>query len=254
MRSLIFISSFFIFQISHAFTLNSSTNPNLKGWEGGDVQLLVNTSNCPASVDVVGIIQAAVQVWNNVPTSAIKVSYGGSASSTNLASPPTVYCETNFQAVLGADQNAVPGAAAVIAPTGQITQGVLILNVSSGQGNIANFDETTLKIILAHEIGHILGLGHSSDIRALMYYNASAKTELRLAQDDIDGMSYLYPSDEMKNNKYGGCGLVQNLPPPSGGSLLFLFLVMCLPICQWKASRDRSYFKISAYKENPATN
>ena len=252
MKFLIGISSLFIFQIGYAFTLNSSTNPNLKGWEGGDVQLLVNTSNCPANVDVVGIIEAAAQVWNNVPTSAIKVSYGGSTTSTDLASPPTVYCETNFQAVLGADQNAVPGAAAVIAPAGQITQGVLILNVSSGLGNIANFDETTLKIILAHEIGHILGLGHSSSTHALMYYNASAKTELRLAQDDIDGMSYLYPSDELKNNKYAGCGLVQNLPPPSGPSLFFLFLLMSAPIWMWKISRRRIYFKISAYKEKPA--
>lgn len=247
MKHLLCVLSFFIFQNGYAFTLNSTSNPNLKGWDGGDVQLVVNTSNCPASVDVVGIIEAAAQVWNNVPTSAIKVSYGGSTTSTSLSSPPTVYCETNFQAVLGADQNAVPGAAAVSAPTGQITQGVLVLNVSSGLGNIANFNETTLKIILAHEIGHILGLGHSSDIRALMYYDASAKTELRLAQDDIDGMSYFYPSDELKNNKYAGCGHVQNLPPPSGPSLFFLFLLMSIPIWLWKISQRRISFRVSKY-------
>lgn len=225
---------------SPAFTLNSSTNPNLEGWNSGDVQILVNTSNCPSNVDVVGVIRSAVEVWNNVPSSSIRVSYGGGTTSTDFGSPPTVYCETNFQAVLGANQDAVPGAAAVLAPDGRINRGILVLNVSAGQGNIANFDETTLKIILAHEIGHILGLGHSADVNALMYFDASAKTQLSLAQDDIDGLSYLYPSDEFDEGKFAGCGLVKTSPPPSGGKLGLILLLMTLPLLIWKKQRDRA--------------
>lgn len=216
---------------SFAFTVNSSTNPNLKGWDGADVQLLVNTANCPAGFDVVGIIESAVSVWNNVPDSKIKVSYGGSTTSTTFASLPTVYCEVNFQSVTGADQNSVPGAAAVLAPSGTITQGLLFLNASAGQANVANFDSTTLKIILAHEIGHILGLGHSETTNALMYFDASAKTKLSLAQDDMDGMSYLYPSNELSDSKkILGCGLVKNAKPPTRGSAMALLLFLMLPI------------------------
>lgn len=216
---------------SFAFTLNSSSNPNLKGWDGADVQLMVNLANCPAGVDVVGIIEGAVSVWNNVPDSKIKVSYGGTTTSTTFASPPTVYCETNFQGVTGASQNAVPGAAAVQAPNGTITQGLLYLNASGGQANIANFDNTTLKIILAHEIGHILGLGHSETTNALMYYDASAKTKLSLAQDDMDGMSYLYPSNELSDTKkMMGCGLVKNVKPPTAGNGMILFGFFILPL------------------------
>lgn len=226
---------------SFAFTLSSSTNPNLEGWAGGDVQLLVNTANCPANVDVVGIIKDSVAVWNNVPTSSVKVSYGGSTTSTTFASPTTVYCETNFQTVVGADQNFVPGAANTGTVGGRITQGILYLNVSAGNANIANYDQTKLRIILAHEIGHILGLGHSGTANSLMYYNASARQKLSISQDDIDGISYLYPSNEFSDSKFAGCGLVKDLPPPKGGGLTLLMLMLCLPLLV--AVRFRNRFK-----------
>lgn len=224
---------------SYAFTLNSSTNPNLEGWSGGDVQLLVNTANCPANVDVVGIIKDSVAVWNNVPTSSVKVSYGGSTTSTIASSPTTVYCETNFQAVVGADQNFVPGAASVSTTGGRISQGILYLNVSAGNANIANFDQTILKVILAHEIGHILGLGHSGSTNSLMYFDASARQKLSISQDDIDGISYLYPSNEFSDNKFAGCGLVKNLPPPKGGGLTLMMLILSLPLLVAVRFRNR---------------
>lgn len=225
---------------SFAFTLNSSTNPNLEGWQSSDVQLLVNTANCPANVDVVGIIKDAVSVWNNVATSSIKVSYGGTTTSTTYASPTTVYCETNFQTVVGADQNFVPGAASVGTLDGKIVQGILYLNVSAGNASIANFDQTILKIILAHEIGHILGLGHSGTTNSLMYFDASARQKLSLSQDDIDGISYLYPSNEFSDSKFAGCGLVKNLPPPKGGGLIFLMLIFSLPLLAALRFRNRT--------------
>jgi hypothetical protein len=242
MKSIIFLTSF-ISSISFSFTLNSSTNPNLEGWSGGDVQLLVNTANCPANIDVVGIIKDSVSIWNNVPTSSIKVSYGGSTTSTVASSPTTVYCETNFQAVVGADQNFVPGAASVSTTGGRISQGILYLNVSAGNANIANFDQTILKVILAHEIGHILGLGHSGSTNSLMYFDASARQKLSLSQDDIDGISYLYPSNEFSDSKFAGCGLVKNLPPPKGGGIILLMLILSLPILV--SVRFRNLFKQS---------
>lgn len=218
---------------AHAFTLNSPNNPNLEGWRNSNIELLVNLANCPSGIDVVGLISEAADVWNHAPTSRVKVSYGGTTTSTAWSSPTTVYCETNFQAVVGADQNAVPGAAAVDGSTGEITRGVLYLNVSAGQANIANFDSKLLKIILAHEIGHILGLGHSESSSALMYYDASSKQELNLSQDDIDGISYLYPSDELSGDDFAGCARIQNsrpMPPSQTGATLLLLL---LPLIAW---------------------
>ncbi len=233
MKTVAFIFSWIFFQSAFAFTLASSTDPNLKGWADSTVEFRVNDSNCPAGVDVVGIIRDAVEVWNNVPTSSIKAAYGGSTTSTTFSNPTTVYCETSFNTVTNASEDFVPGAANTSKSNSSIVSGILYLNASGGQANIANFDRTVLTIILAHEIGHVLGLGHSPDSQALMYYDGSAKTKLSLGQDDIDGISYLYPSDEMKTGKYAGCGMIKNLPPPSKGNFVLLLFAVMLPFAIW---------------------
>ncbi|XP_043854071.1 stromelysin-1-like [Dromiciops gliroides] len=58
-------------------------------------------------------------------------------------------------------------------------------------------DKTGVNLFLAaaHELGHSLGLHHSSDTKALMYplYNTNTDpNKLRLSRDDIDGIQSLY--------------------------------------------------------------
>ncbi|XP_009512512.2 interstitial collagenase [Phalacrocorax carbo] len=51
-----------------------------------------------------------------------------------------------------------------------------------------------LFIVMAHELGHSLGLSHSNDPGALMYptYSYTDPNEFRLPQDDIDGIQAIY--------------------------------------------------------------
>ncbi|AZZ36348.1 hypothetical protein CIK05_05935 [Bdellovibrio sp. qaytius] len=229
---------------AQAFTL-ITTNPNQTGWASNEITFLVNTANCP--IDVVALMSNAVAVWNNVAHSNIKASYGGATTSTAYANPTTVYCEANFSAATGgADINFVPAAASVHTSGGTIYEGIIYLNVSAGQANIANFDSNVLTITVAHEIGHILGLGHSTDANALMYFDGSYKDKLTLAQDDIDGVSYLYPSDEFKDGHFAGCGSVAHLPPPPPPpkGLLLLTLLMLLPVAVAVRFRTKSYENI----------
>ncbi|XP_020851845.1 interstitial collagenase-like [Phascolarctos cinereus] len=77
-------------------------------------------------------------------------------------------------------------------------------------GGDAHFDEDenwtkdhrnyNLYRVAAHEFGHSLGLGHSSDIGALMFpsYAFSDPNDIQLSQDDIDGIQAIYgPSDNV---------------------------------------------------------
>ena len=50
-----------------------------------------------------------------------------------------------------------------------------------------------LRSILVHELGHALGLGHSSDPRATMFATGSGLRWRSLEKDDIDGVCSLYP-------------------------------------------------------------
>ncbi|KAF2302456.1 hypothetical protein GH714_036416 [Hevea brasiliensis] len=58
-----------------------------------------------------------------------------------------------------------------------------------------------LESVAVHEIGHLLGLGHSSVEEAIMYPSIPSRTrKVELAQDDIDGIQQLYG----KNPNYNG--------------------------------------------------
>lgn len=251
MRFIFVTLSVFLPNMAAAFTLNSSNDSLFRGWQNPEVTFNVNTANCPTGMDIPGLIEEAVKVWNNVPTSRVKISYNSSTSSTTFASPTTVYCETNFQGVTGADQDYVPAAAAV-QPSGHYAiGGLLYLNVSGGQANISLYDRTSLLVIIAHEVGHILGLGHSQEPSALMYYNAGGKQHLTLGQDDIDGVSYLYPRNEFNGDKMMGCGLLRNsssLPRhPSGGTFAMLMLLLLLPLFVYARLR----FSVSSFIDPP---
>ncbi|MBZ3869933.1 Interstitial collagenase [Sciurus carolinensis] len=55
-----------------------------------------------------------------------------------------------------------------------------------------NFRDYNLYRVAAHELGHSLGLSHSTDIGALMYPNYIFSGDVQLAQDDINGIQAIY--------------------------------------------------------------
>ena len=81
-------------------------------------------------------------------------------------------------------------------------RGLVFINSSSG--NIfQRISREQQMAVLAHEIGHAFGLGHSADPVALMYYDVSGKIQEKLSVDDFDGCAYLYPQEFP-----GSCSLV----------------------------------------------
>jgi hypothetical protein len=65
--------------------------------------------------------------------------------------------------------------------------------------------EIYLEAVTTHEIGHLIGLGHSSNSAALMYASVAYCNNKTIQSDDQNGLSALY-----------GCNL--NTDPPGGGT------------------------------------
>lgn len=199
---------------THAFTLGSTTFDG--GWQTRTLTFDFNASSCPAVVS--GALDRAIALWNKVPTSYLKLARGADVATTAStvynaggATTPVIVCSTSFSTLTGASANAVVGLGFYSASGGYINQGGVVLNYESGgSANVAAITSAQLDVVLAHEMGHVLGLGHSETDTSLMYYNVGGKEQLRLAQDDIDGLTYLYPRDELAGKEMMGCGMIRN--------------------------------------------
>jgi len=101
---------------------------------------------------------------------------------------------------------------------GRIVEGDIVIN-DGWQGcgfyeNYRNFAE-----VMAYELGHVLGLGHSADSHALMYYMAHFDGRgAALSADDAAGLVFIYPAPvastyTLQVNRTGsGSGTVTSAP------------------------------------------
>jgi hypothetical protein len=226
----------FFSPVAQAFTLSYSSA--LQGWQGTTLSFAVNSSQCGITqAALYSAIDDAIALWNRVPNSRIRLSRGAEVTTTvaqalagNAASglpTPLILCDPNMQATFQTGvspnldpepsftSNNIPGVTLPLPTELTMDYAVLVLNSESGKSaRISNLNSTVLRVVIAHEIGHVLGLGHTKDIANLMYFDASERAKLSLSQDDMDGIAYLYPRTELASNGLYGCGTVQR----SGGT------------------------------------
>lgn len=195
---------------SAAFTTNGTWSQFKDSDTGNDsVTFRYNSSGQPAGQDYTG----ATQVWNNVATSSFAFAWG----------PATNTCPSLVDECAGAqvfngeneagwvDLGGVEG--------GSITLGVTWYNFKTRGGPFAAPQEADMALnandiiawgsylpgedsgleidtitVAAHEFGHAAGLGHSNDVDALMYASYQGARDPLLGQDDVDGISSLYPA------------------------------------------------------------
>lgn len=224
----------FVFQIANAWTL---LGPKTVGWTTRTLVFYVNYSDCSLEPSALNQrLDAAIAAWNHVPGSDLRIERNPDGVLTTAAEvsagdphTPLFVCHTNMGA-LGVPPNSVP-ASTVVTPDGPISQVVIYLNATDGaRANISSVDPGKLIAVFAHEMGHALGLGHSSQSEALMYYSVTNKSDAILTQDDMDGITYLYPRNEFV---YGpmGCSSVRYSVDGVGsllGSISFIILLVTL--------------------------
>src|SRR5690606_17907188 len=99
-------------------------------------------------------------------------------------------------------------------------------------------------------LGHAVGLGHSEYTHNLMYYSTGSKTQKWLGEDDIDGISWLYPQDKELMGLLGSCGTIAMVNDDDddfpGGSFLFALVFGFMSIALF--FRGKHFFTLFTHK------
>lgn len=240
MRFFHFVLTIFLFFLGHSslygFTLNITTNAS---FEQDEVLINVRSgTDCSnAGVSDSELLDLAVEsvnkFWNQVSTSRLRLQRGSLVSasanfdtqnlctSTNPCIPNTNLLVSNDILIACNDNTGVfPAGSGTIASTlannvegERIFGSVILINNQAALATnpFNNLSRDNKIAVLAHEIGHAFGLGHSGDTAALMYFSISdATNRKKLGQDDWDGVTYLYPKETVIFNFLGCASLSYN--------------------------------------------
>ena len=208
---------------SFAFTLNNNIDA---GFSDNKITIRVTAnSTCNnAGVSKEELLEiaedAANKFWNRVPTSNLHLSKGSfyatsddkfltgilcitdsvTSCDSSAAVPPVndivIACNSNTS-----DNFTSSGIYAITLPNNiankKIKGSVILINDTADTPFSALSREEMVNVI-AHELGHAVGIGHSQKSQSLMSSDFYPSRD-RLGQDDIDAVTYLYP------NKLDGC-------------------------------------------------
>ncbi len=242
-----FITLFFIL-ISNvqAYTFNNNFESSFKSHNVNvSVDELTTCANAGMTVyelrDYIG--PAIDKFWNRVPTSNLRLKDGGfSPANTNintgrLCAPTDTTCITDAGATVIAPVTDIVIACNTLADnfanssnvlavtipnnfSGKSIKGAIIVINNTPGSAFADLNTQDKIGVIAHEIGHAIGLGHTDDTAALMYYKIVDQRKA-LGSDDIRGVSYLYPMQVDGFGLLGGCATVQNKDGTPGPKLPF---------------------------------
>lgn len=160
--------------------------------------------------------EAVAEFWNTVSTSALRLNVIGISSNSlgdsddlnaalNKVPTNSIFVGCNANSSIFTSNNIL--AVGSMGCSGTDCRGAVIVNNVSGT-NMSAQDNQGIKSTMAHELGHAIGIGHTSVKYALMYYDSTGVVNKSLAQDDIDAVSYLYPNDKKLGGIAGSCSTI----------------------------------------------
>ena len=191
----IFIASFWCSNV-FAYKVKKTKNGKITKWNTNTVTYYVNTSGGPP--DSLAAIQAAMKTWTDVPSSSFRFVYGGPTTSTvrNPNDGVNIICFRKMRTKARVARNYVQWNK----ESGGLYDRDIVFNTAHKFSATDRCPEDSYDIhgVLTHELGHSLILNElckqTHDEKTMYWKENKGDTKKRtLDQDDVDGISYLYP-------------------------------------------------------------
>jgi len=256
-----------VVQMARSFTYLSSTASGrwFQPDSGLPVSIKINSANSPAGGP--NAVRAAFQAWSNVAGSSFKYQDGGSTSSggfngdgINTASfgdpKNEITNPVNCSGVLAIGGYWRNGTTKVVGGKTyyQIVEGDLVF--ANGWDGCGFFFENSLNLaeVATHELGHVLGLGHSSESpnaitslkEATMYYMAHFDGRgASLRTDDINGLKTIYPASTTTPT----CTFTvspASFSLSAGATTRSVTVTASASSCGWTATKNASWLTITS--------
>jgi len=198
-------------------------------WASWPVPFYVNPANADVSTSAAtSAVQTGMDVWNTQAGTAFRFSYAGEVRDTS-----TAVDGRNVIIFRNTSNSDSPGAIATtytwISNGSRYDSDIVFWDGAyhfftgfSGCANTNGQYGVYIEDVASHELGHALGLAHSSYSDATMYgtYTACSTSFRVLSSDDIAGARALYPSSSSSSTTTNTTPTVSITGPGSGTSIV----------------------------------
>lgn len=202
--------------IAMRFTVGTQAYSSYAKWGSSTAPFYANPFNADVSDSAAeAALVAAANVWSSQSNAAFRFEYAGRVTDTSTAYDSrnvAIFRNVSNGSTIATTYSWWSGSTLIDSDVVFWDGGFTFFTGSSGCGGA---NAVYIEDIAAHELGHALGLNHSTATDATMYgsYSTCSQSQRTLASDDIAGVEALYPPTASQNT-----APVVSIAAPSNGT------------------------------------